>query len=146
MKKIGIERLGEYVHAALERQHLSDWRPASTAPCNQDLELRVSEDSATTTLPFPCRHTNGGEWINVDLGVPLQIQPVEWRPVAAEQIAAPLSNVDFRQRAISTSSPAAVGWMPRGDKLQTRSAINITTIAAHWTKRTMVAPPASYFL
>jgi hypothetical protein len=79
MSKIGIESLGEYFHAALERQHLSDWRPASTAPCNQDLELRVSEDGATTALPFPCRHTNGDEWINVDLGVPLQIQPVEWR-------------------------------------------------------------------
>jgi hypothetical protein len=79
MSKIGIASLGAYVHAALERQHLSDWRPASTAPCNQDLELRVNEDGATTTLPFPCRHTNGGEWINVDLGVRLQIQPVEWR-------------------------------------------------------------------
>ncbi|WP_424601590.1 hypothetical protein [Bradyrhizobium sp.] len=30
-------------------------------------------------MPFPCRHTNEDEWINVDLGVPLQIQPVEWR-------------------------------------------------------------------
>jgi hypothetical protein len=79
MSKIGIERLGEFVHAALERQHSSHWRPASTAPHNQDLELRVSEDGATVTLPFPCRHTNGGEWVNVDLGVRLQIQPVEWR-------------------------------------------------------------------
>jgi hypothetical protein len=30
-------------------------------------------------MPFPCRHTNKDEWINVDLGVPVQIQPVEWR-------------------------------------------------------------------
>ena len=67
------------VHAALGHHHLSRWHPASTAPYNQDLELRVSEDGTTTTMPFPCRHTNEDEWINVDLGVPLQIQPVEWR-------------------------------------------------------------------
>jgi hypothetical protein len=94
MSKIGIENLGEHllsdvadvikeadraVHAALERQHLSHWRPASTAPYNQDLELRVVEDGATSALPFLCRHTNADEWINVDLGVPLQIRPVEWR-------------------------------------------------------------------
>jgi hypothetical protein len=30
-------------------------------------------------MPFPCRNTNEDEWINVDLGVPVQIQPVEWR-------------------------------------------------------------------
>jgi hypothetical protein len=62
------------------REHLlSRWHPASTAPYNQDLELRVAEDGATTTMPFPCRHTNEDEWINVDLGVPMQIKPVEWR-------------------------------------------------------------------
>ena len=28
---------------------------------------------------FPCRQTNAGEWINVDLGSRAQMQPVEWR-------------------------------------------------------------------
>ena len=94
MSKIGIENLGEHllsdvadivheadraVHAALERQHLLHWHSASTAPYNQDLELRVIEDGVTAPLPFPCRHINADEWINVDLGVPLQICPVEWR-------------------------------------------------------------------
>jgi hypothetical protein len=65
------------VHAV--HHQLSRWRPASTAPYNQDLELRVSEDGTIATMPFPCRHTNEDEWINVDLGVPLKIQPVEWR-------------------------------------------------------------------
>ena len=74
-----IRQADRAVHAARARQHSSRWRPASTAPCNQDLELRVSEDGLTTPLPFPCRQTNGDEWINVDLGVPLQIRPVEWR-------------------------------------------------------------------
>jgi hypothetical protein len=76
MRKTGIDRA---VHAALEHHHLARWHPASTAPYNQDLELRVSEDGTITVMPFPCRHTNEDEWINVDLGVPLQIQPVEWR-------------------------------------------------------------------
>jgi len=88
MSKRGIEKFGGHlvsdvtdraVHAALDRHQSSRWRPASTAPYNQDLELRVSEDGAIMTMPFPCRHTNEDEWINVDLGVPLQIQPVEWR-------------------------------------------------------------------
>ena len=94
MSKRGIGKIREYlvsdvarafhqtdraVHAALGHHHLSRWHPASTAPYNQDLELRVSEDGTTTTMPFPCRQTNEDEWINVDLGVPLQIQPVEWR-------------------------------------------------------------------
>lgn len=94
MSKTGIEKFGEHlvsdvaraiqqtdraVHAVLEHHHLSRWHPVSTAPYNQDLELRVSEDGTITTMPFPCRHTNEDEWINVDLGVPLHIQPIEWR-------------------------------------------------------------------
>lgn len=94
MSKTGIEKFREHlvsdvaraiqqtdraVHAALEHHHLSRWHPASTAPYNQDLELRVSEDGTITTMPFPCRRTNKDEWINVDLGVPVQIQPIEWR-------------------------------------------------------------------
>ena len=92
MSKIGIESLGEHLlsdvarairetdramQSALERQHLSHWHPASTAPYNHDLELRVDEDGITSVLPFPCRHTNEDEWINVDLGTSLQIKPVE---------------------------------------------------------------------
>jgi len=74
-----IEETDRVVHAALAHHHASQWHPASTAPYNQDLELRIAEDGTTSTLPFPCRHTNEEEWINVDLGVPLQIHPVEWR-------------------------------------------------------------------
>jgi hypothetical protein len=74
-----IQQTDRAFHAALEHHHLSRWHPASTAPYNQDLELRVAEDGTITTMPFPCRHTNEDKWINVDLGVPLKIQPVEWR-------------------------------------------------------------------
>ena len=74
-----VEKANDAAHAAIAHRHPSHWRSASTAPHNQDLELRIAEDGATSALPFPCRQTNAGEWINVDLGVPLHIQPVEWR-------------------------------------------------------------------
>ena len=74
-----IHQTDSAVHAALKHQHPSRWHPVSTAPYNQDLELRVSEDGMIIKMPFPCRQTNEDEWINVDLGVPLRIQPVEWR-------------------------------------------------------------------
>jgi hypothetical protein len=63
---------------ALHR-HSHDWRPMSTAPCNRDVELRVSEGTAISTLEFPCQQTNAGEWINGDLRTRIKIQPVEWR-------------------------------------------------------------------
>jgi hypothetical protein len=75
MSKGWIERIQD----AVLHLHWSRWRPASTAPYNQDLELQIVEDGKTITLPFPCRHTNEGEWINVDLGTSMQIQPASWR-------------------------------------------------------------------
>jgi hypothetical protein len=59
--------------------HFSHWHPISTMPFNRDLELRVVVSGKIKTLKFPCRQTNSGEWINADLGLPVQIQPVEWR-------------------------------------------------------------------
>jgi hypothetical protein len=55
------------------------WHPISTAPCNRDVELRVREGTAISTLEFPCQQTNAGGWINCDLGTPINVQPVEWR-------------------------------------------------------------------
>jgi hypothetical protein len=78
MRNRGFGKFGVHL-ATSERRQLHRWRPVSTAPYNHDLELRVTEDGSVTTMPFPCRHTNSDEWINVDLGVPLKIQPVEWR-------------------------------------------------------------------
>jgi hypothetical protein len=46
--------------------HLSHWHPISTVPCNQELELRISEDGKIVTLGFPCLQTNtgpGSTWI-----------------------------------------------------------------------------------
>ena len=39
-----ISKTDETFHIAFEHHHLSRWHPASTAPYNQDLELRVAED------------------------------------------------------------------------------------------------------
>jgi len=55
------------------------WHPISTAPCNRGIELRVRVGKAISTLEFPCRQTNAGDWINCDFGTPIDIQPVEWR-------------------------------------------------------------------
>jgi lipoprotein-anchoring transpeptidase ErfK/SrfK len=55
------------------------WRPISTAPHNQDLELRVVDEDTSATVSFPCRRTNAGVWINADLGTRLQIEPIAWR-------------------------------------------------------------------
>jgi hypothetical protein len=63
---------------ALHR-HSHHWRPISTAPCNRDVELRVSEGTATSTLEFPCQLTNAGDWINGDLRTSIKVQPMEWR-------------------------------------------------------------------
>jgi len=75
---------GEIIEAAvcsirkyLLRRYL--WRPISTAPHNQDLELRVVDEDTSATISFPCRRTNAGVWINADLGTRLQIEPIAWR-------------------------------------------------------------------
>jgi hypothetical protein len=75
-----IEAADREIHNYLLRQHLSSWHPISTAPANHNLELRVLDEATVTILPFPCRRTNDGAWINADLGTSLHIQPVKWRP------------------------------------------------------------------
>jgi hypothetical protein len=69
------------LRSSLEHQRRHCWRPISTAPYNQDLELRIVEgrEAAEEVLPFPCRHLNCGEWLNRDLGVRVQIKAIEWR-------------------------------------------------------------------
>jgi hypothetical protein len=64
----------------LLRQHLSAWHPISTAPNNHDLELKVLDGSSSVVLPFPCRRTNAGVWINADLDAGIDIEPTKWRP------------------------------------------------------------------
>jgi hypothetical protein len=67
------------IHDIARHIHQSHWHPISTAPCNQELELRISENGKIVTLKFPCLQTNAGAWINVDLGSQIDLQAVEWR-------------------------------------------------------------------
>ncbi len=60
------------IHDYLLHQHLAQWHPISTAPNNHDLELTVLDDATAAILPFPCRRTNSGQWINADLGISIR--------------------------------------------------------------------------
>jgi hypothetical protein len=75
-----IEAADRKIKDYLLRQHLSLWHPISTAPNNHDLELKVLDGASSVALPFPCRRTNAGEWINADLETGIDIQPTKWRP------------------------------------------------------------------
>jgi hypothetical protein len=72
-------RVLDTIRGLAERLRQSQWRPISTAPCNQVLELRIGDFGSPRTLEFPCLKTNTGAWINVDLGSEIKIQPLEWR-------------------------------------------------------------------
>jgi hypothetical protein len=74
-----IEALDLSIRKCLLHRHLSHWHPISTAPHNQDLEIRVLDENALIKLPFPCRRTNASDWINTDLGTRVYVQPVRWR-------------------------------------------------------------------
>ena len=74
-------RIGEAIEAVdlsirryLLRRHLSNWHPISTAPHNQDLEIRLFDENALIKLPFPCRRTNASDWINTDLGTRVYVR------------------------------------------------------------------------
>jgi hypothetical protein len=101
------------------------WHPISTAPCNRGIELRVREGTAISTLEFPCRQTNAGDWINCDFGTPIKIQPVEWRAWQhghSPQPQSPQINTRGRlalprrgHRGAKPSSPTEVKLLDRPD-------------------------------
>jgi hypothetical protein len=67
------------IRNCVQRVRLANWRLISTAPYNQELELRISDFGRPVTLEFPVLRTNSGAWINVDLGSEIRIEPLEWR-------------------------------------------------------------------
>src|SRR5262250_1737487 len=75
-----IEAADRKIKDYLLRLHLSLWHPISTAPANHDLELKLLDGASTIILPFPCRRTTAGEWINADLETSIDIRPTKWRP------------------------------------------------------------------
>jgi hypothetical protein len=79
-----IEALDLGIRKCLLHRHLSQWRPISTAPHNQALEIGVLDENSLDENsliepPFPCRRNNASEWINSDLGTRVYVQPVRWR-------------------------------------------------------------------
>jgi hypothetical protein len=77
--KRAVKAVDKAINDYFLRVHLSYWQLISTAPFNQELELRIAEDGEILILHFPCLQTNLGAWINVDLGAEIKIEPAEWR-------------------------------------------------------------------
>jgi len=56
------------------------WNSISTAPAEQDLEVRLEDSFGRYVLLFPCRFRPGQGWINSRLEKLLPTAPVDWRP------------------------------------------------------------------
>jgi hypothetical protein len=57
-----------------------DWRPISSAPFDQDLELSVIEEDEVHALLFPCRRTARG-WVDASAKrAAVSVRPTHWRP------------------------------------------------------------------
>jgi hypothetical protein len=56
-----------------------EWHPISTAPLEQDLEVRLADPFGRYVLLFPCRLVPGQGWINSWLETPLPADPIDWR-------------------------------------------------------------------
>jgi hypothetical protein len=54
------------------------WRPISTAPFNEDLELAVIDSGGVHALVFPCRRILGG-WVKGETNSRLEVYPTHWR-------------------------------------------------------------------
>jgi hypothetical protein len=124
------------------------WHPISTAPCNRGVELRVREGRAISTLEFPCRQTNAGDWINCDFGTPINIQPVEWRAWHGHSPQPQSLKVNTRgrlalpqrgHRSAKRSTPTAVKLPDR----PVRRAKSITAMACALIGIVVVAAAAS---
>jgi hypothetical protein len=137
------------------------WHPISTAPCNRGVELRVREGTAISTLEFPCRQTNAGDWINCDFGTPINIQPVEWRAWQhghSPQPQSPQINTRGRlavprrgHRSAKQSTPAEVKLLrrpvrrPKNLKAKNLKAKNLKAMACALIGVVVIAAAAASF-
>jgi hypothetical protein len=85
-EKRKTSKLGDAIDAVdlgirryLLHRKLAHWRPISTAPHNQDLEITALDENGLVAIPFPCQRTNVSGWINTDLGTRVYMRPVRWR-------------------------------------------------------------------
>jgi hypothetical protein len=125
------------------------WHPISTAPCNRGVELRVREGKAISTLEFPCRQTNAGDWINCDFDTPINIQPIEWRAWQhghAPQLQSPKLDTRGRRALPQRGHRNAKQSIPTAVKLPVRPvrrAKSMTAMACALVGIVVVAAAAS---
>ena len=55
-----------------------DWRPVTTAPADDDLELSIYDNDEYHALVFPCRRDGSG-WRDVRANRPVPLIPTHWR-------------------------------------------------------------------
>lgn len=55
-----------------------EYRPASTAPFDRDLELAVIDEFGVHALVFPCRRILGG-WVRAETRERIEVYPTHWR-------------------------------------------------------------------
>ena len=56
-----------------------EWQSISTAPVEEELEVRLEDPFGRYVLLFPCKLVPGRGWINSRLETPLRAEPVDWR-------------------------------------------------------------------
>jgi hypothetical protein len=104
-RRFPVARQGAFGRVLKHFNGSTEWRLASTAPFNCDVELYMSGDDGSHIIPFPCRQTDAG-WINADLDVRLDIEPSEWRAWPARK-AAPIRSRTHQHPARSGFQAAA---------------------------------------
>lgn len=62
---------------------MGEWRPISSAPLAEDLELSVIERGEVHALLFPCRRTDSG-WVNATTKWAVSVAPTHWRRWGAD--------------------------------------------------------------
>ena len=61
-----------------DNSSIVEWRPASTAPFDSDLELAVLDWEGSHALIFPCRRIIGG-WLDAETKEQIDVEPTHWR-------------------------------------------------------------------
>ena len=56
-----------------------EWQPISTAPVEEELEVRLADPFGRYVLLFPCKLVPGRGWINSWVETPLRAEPIDWR-------------------------------------------------------------------
>ncbi len=70
------------IAAGAKQKLLRMWKPAETAPFDEDITVLVSDGSKSPyVLLKPCRRTSAG-WVVSGKKTPLAVVPLKWMPLA----------------------------------------------------------------